>query len=154
MALNPSVAWLIVALALFITEVLSGTVALLCLCLGAVAAAVAAACGIPAAWQVAIAALVALTLFFICGSKIKDYYAYRRNHRRDTSNMEAIIGRKGRVTVEVTDDYTDGGRVRIDGDNWQACTGPEHSPIPAGTTVVVESYDSIVIRVRPAACPE
>ena len=153
MALNPVLAWLIVALALFIIEVLSGTVALLCLCFGSISAAIAAACGVPVAWQVAITAFVTLAVFFICGSKIKKYYANLRRHHRDTSNMEAIIGRTGRVTNQVTGNYTDGGRVQIDGDNWQAYTEPANSPIPTGAIVVVEKYDSIVIRVRPAQHP-
>lgn len=149
--MNPALLWIIAALLLFIIEMMSGTVALLCLGAGCVAASLAALFGLDLVWQASIAAILTVAVFFICGTKIKNYYANMRRHHKDTSNMEAIIGREGRVTNPVTANYTDGGRVQIDGDNWQAYTESLERPIPVGGKVVVESYDSIVIRVRPVS---
>lgn len=148
--MNPALIWIIAALALLIIEMMSGTVALLCLGAGCIIASLVALAGLDIVWQASLAAATAVVIFFVCGTKIKNYYANMRRHHKDTSNMEAIIGREGRVTNPVTANYTDGGRVQIDGDNWQAYTESPERPIPVGGKVVVESYDSIVIRVRPA----
>lgn len=145
--MNPVIFWLIVTAVLFIIEMMSFTVALLCLCLGCIGAIVAALCGLSVAVQAAVAAVLTIIIFFAAGAKIRKYFNSMRRSQLYTSNMDAIIGREGRVTSTVTRDYADGGRVQVDGDSWQAyTTSPE--PINIGSCVVIEAYDSIIVRVR------
>lgn len=146
--INPGLIWLIASAALFIIEIASFTVALLCLCLGCLGAALVSIFGASATVQIAVAAVITIATFFICGNKIKHFYASKKKSQLYTSNMDAIIGRKGRVTATVTRDYTDGGRVQVDGDSWQAYTTSEDYPINIGTIVTIEDYDSIVVRVK------
>lgn len=146
--INPGLMWLIAAAALFIIEILSFSVALICLCIGCLAAAVLSICGVSVIAQILVAAVVTFAVFFICGRKIQHFYSTRKKSQLHTSNMDAIIGRKGRVTSTVTHDYTDGGRVQVDGDSWQAYTTSENCPINIGSIVTIVDYDSIVVKVK------
>lgn len=143
------VAWLVAAAILFIIEILGGTVALLCAGGGCVFAAVAAALGLSTVVQVLTAVVVTLLLFVLAGPAIRNYYRRGKGVEHHISNMDALIGRTGRVTARITDRYTDGGRVQIDGDSWQAYTTSPSAPLPVGSTVRVEAYDSIVLHVKP-----
>lgn len=146
--LNPWLIWLIAAAATFIIEIISFSVALLCLCIGCVGACVASILGASIPLQIVTAAVITIAVFFICGRKIKKFYGALKKSQLHTSNMDAIIGRKGRVTSTVTHDYTDGGRVQVDGDSWQAYTTSTNCPINIGSIVTIEDYDSIVVKVK------
>lgn len=145
------VAWLVAAALLFIIEIVGGTVALLCLGIGCVVAAVVAALGLSVVVQVLAAVVGTVLIFFLAGPAIRNFYHKSKDVRHHISNMDALIGRTGRVTVQITDKYTDGGRVQIDGDSWQAYTTSPSAPISVGAAVRVESYDSIVLHVRPVS---
>ncbi len=150
--LNPWLIWLIAAAAILIIEIISFSVALICLCIGCVGACFASILGASISLQIVVAALVTIGIFFVCGRKIKKFYSSLEKSQLYTSNMDAIIGRKGRVTSTVTHDYTDGGRVQVDGDSWQAYTTSANCPINIGSIVTIEDYDSIVVKVK--AVPE
>lgn len=59
--------------------------------------------------------------------------------------MDALLGRHGTVTEEIRPGKL--GRVRIDGDNWQARLESPKAGAKRGDTVVVASYDSIILTV-------
>lgn len=147
------VVWLVAAAILFIIEIIGGTVALLCLGAGCLVAAVVAALGLTVVVQFLTAAVVTVLVFLLAGPAIRNFYHKSKDVRHHISNMDALIGRTGRVTVQITDKYTDGGRVQIDGDSWQAFSTSPDVPLSVGSTVRVESYDSIVLHVRPAKSP-
>ena len=69
-----------------------------------------------------------------------------KNPKAQNSNMDALIGRTVVVTQTIPADG-ELGRIRIDGDNWQArsISGAE---IEEGRKVRVVSYDSIIIEVE------
>lgn len=146
--INPGLIWLIASAALFIIEIASFTVALLCLCIGCLGASLVSLFGASVIVQIVVAAVITVATFFICGRKIQQFYRTRKKSQLHTSNMNAIIGRKGKVTSTVTRDYTDGGRVQVDGDSWQAYTTSENCPINIGSIVTIEDYDSIVVKVK------
>lgn len=147
------VAWLIAAAVLFIIEILGGTVALLCVGVGCLSGALAAAVGVSVVWQTATALVVTVLVFVLAGPAIRRFYHKSRDVKHHISNMDALIGRTGRVTAQITDRYTDGGRVQIDGDSWQAYTTSPDAPLAVGSAVRVEAYDSIVLHVKPVARP-
>ncbi len=142
-------AWLIAAAVLFIIEIVGGTVALLCVGAGCLVASGLAALGVSTAMQVVTAVAVTILVFVLAGPAIRNFYHKSRHVKHHISNMDALIGRTGRVTVMITDRYTDGGRVQIDGDSWQAYTTSPQAPLAVGSIVRVESYDSIVLHVKP-----
>lgn len=143
-------AWLIAAAILIIIEIVSGTVALLCVGMGCLAATLAAVLGLSVIAQAVAAVVVTVLIFVLAGPAIRNFYHKSRDVRHHISNMDALIGRTGRVTAQITDRYTDGGRVQIDGDSWQAYTTSPSAPLAVGSIVRVESYDSIVLHVKPA----
>jgi membrane protein implicated in regulation of membrane protease activity len=62
---------------------------------------------------------------------------------------EAIVGRTG-ITLSRLDADRDGarGQVRVDGEIWRARAT---EPVDAGVTVVVRSFDGLVLEVEPPA---
>ncbi|MBD5230449.1 MAG: NfeD family protein [Bacteroidales bacterium] len=147
--MTPWLIWLVCAIVLLIIEVLSGTVAALCLALGCVLAIIPAVIGADAiVTQFIVACVGAVGSFIILAPVIRRYKLNKPDHRDQRSNMDAIIGRTGIVTEPI---YPDGrqGRVKVDGDNWLAVTDACYCPVLKGETVEVLSYDSIVIKVRP-----
>ena len=68
------------------------------------------------------------------------------------SNMESLIGRTATVIEEIPAE--DAGRVKVDGDEWQAVLSRENDDIrpreniPVGAKVVIVSYDSIILTVK------
>lgn len=139
--------WLIAALALMIVEVMTGTIAAACLSAGCLWAIVAAVSGGSLVLQFVVAAVGAVVAFGVIPPLIRKYRLNSSHHSSDASNMDAIIGRRGTVTQPIQEGSA--GRVRIDGDSWQAVADAKYCPVMTGDTVEVESYDSIIIKVRP-----
>lgn len=140
--------WIIVAAVLVIVELLTQMVWTLCLAVGCVAAAVCDFCGVPVVWQAVVAAAGSVAAFFVLAPRLRrwQHRSERRDGRDTRTGMDALLGRRGNVTQEIAPGRL--GRVRIDGDNWQArCGGDE--VVRRGETVVVEAYDSIILTVSP-----
>lgn len=141
--------WLSAAALLLIIELLSGTAAALCLAAGCAVAGAASVFVDSLIWQMAIFVTASVAALIFMGPAVRRLYA-RNRHKEDTrSNMDAIIGRIGKVTHTVTNLADDKGRVQIDGDSWLAYTDSPEQPLPRGTQVKVESYDSIILKVKP-----
>lgn len=142
-----TILWLTAAVVLLIIEVLTQMMWALCLTAGALAAMICSLLGVQELhWQITAMAATALGTYVAVLP-----YILRRNrvrHRENTATgMDALIGRHAFVTEEIRPDKT--GRIRIDGDNWQAKAPGHHDIIHAGTEVVVHSYDSIILSVKP-----
>lgn len=147
--MTPWLIWLVCAIVLLIIEVLSGTVAALCLSVGCLLAMIPAAVnGDSTVVQFIVACVGAIAAFLILAPIIRKYKLNKASHSDQRSNMDALIGRTGIVTEPI---YPDGcqGRVKVDGDNWLAVTEARYCPVLKGETVEVLSYDSIIITVRP-----
>lgn len=141
--------WLTIAAILLIIELLSGTAAALCLAAGCLVAIVPAIFGTGIVWQVTVAVAASVLALIFLGPAVRRLYARNKNPHESVSNMDALIGRIGKVTHRVTNLADDRGRVQIDGDSWLAYTNSPEQPLERGDQVVVESYDSIVICVKP-----
>lgn len=125
------VIWLILAVALGVAEMLTTTLALGLVAVGALAAVLTEVVGGPGLLQVAVFVIVSLA-----GIVLIRPLALRRLNRRGTlrTGMAALIGQTGYVLAEVT---PQAGRIRIGGEEWSARPYDEASVIPAGSTVDV-----------------
>lgn len=140
--------WLVVAIVLFVVELMSGTSIAFCMAVGCAAAMLASFTKIALQWQIVIAIIISVICFlfvFIMPASKRN-----RKHTRNTgyaSNMDALIGRKTTVIETIKGDGQPG-RIKIDGDVWQAVTEDGQS-LENGSLVEVTGYDSIILKVKP-----
>lgn len=132
----PAVLWFAAGILLVAAEILVGDFFLLMLGGGALAAALATALGAPT-WVAAVVFALASV-----GLLVGVRPLLRRHLLRTPTvamNADALVGLPAVVTVTVTDG--DGGRVRLDGQEWTARTDEGAPSLPVGSEVVVERID-------------
>ncbi|MGM9844715.1 MAG: NfeD family protein [Muribaculaceae bacterium] len=134
--------WLILAAILVIIELLTGTFAAFCLVGGCIVAMIGTLCGGGLKLQLILLTFGTVVTFLA----IRPTLLRKRAAAKPVSNMDALIGR----IVTVTDEIRPGaiGRVKADGDNWQAVAPDNQASIPAGCQVRIIGYDSIILRVE------
>ena len=139
---SAAIAWGVVALLFLITELMTGTLYVLCVFVGALAASFVPLFGGGFIAQVAVFAIFSLlALFFIRPVLLKTL----KTKQAPKSNADAIIGRIGRVSQTIkAGDY---GRVAIDGDDWKA-ESVESEDIPVGSKVEVLDRKSLILTVK------
>jgi membrane protein implicated in regulation of membrane protease activity len=125
------VVWLIAAAALGVAEMLTTTLALGLIAVGALAAALTEAAGGNPLIQLAVFVAVSLA-----GVVVIRPIALRRLTSRTAyrTGAAALVGQTGYVLADVT---PHAGRIRIGGEEWSARPYDESSVIPAGSTVDV-----------------
>ncbi len=125
------VIWLIAAVVLGVAEMLTTTLALGLVAVGALAAALTEALGGHPLVQVGVFVLVSLA-----GIVLIRPLALRRLQRRTNfrTGTAALVGQTGYVLADVS---PQAGRIRIGGEEWSARPYDEASVIPAGSTVDV-----------------
>ena len=125
------VIWLIAAAALGVAEMLTTTLALGLVAVGALAAALTETVGGPPLLQLAVFVAVSMT-----GIVLIRPLALRRLKRRTTfpTGTAALVGQTGYVLADVS---PHAGRIRIGGEEWSARPYDESSVIPAGSAVDV-----------------
>lgn len=139
--------WLIIAAILIILELLTGYIASFCLAVGCLAAMVADLCGGSVKVQMWTAAAGIVLAFVFFAPMLRKWHQKRAALLPGAvSNMDALIGRRAVVAVEVPAGGV--GRVTIDGDNWQIKSILPQA-LAAGTEVEVVGYDSIILTVTP-----
>ena len=137
--------WLGAAVVLFILELLTLSFFLLCFSVGAVVAAVCALCGLGTGVQILAFAIGSLLAFLFIRPVLIRHFN-RRSASRPKANVDALVGKQGRV-VEAVEGGIHCGRVTIDGDNWQA-RSDDGQPIGVGEVVTVTAIDSIILTVK------
>lgn len=138
--------WVIVALFFIIVEIFTSGFAVACFSIGALPAAIGAACGCSLIWQITIFAVFTFIAFaFVRPTILKLFY---KSAPGTETNGNALIGRKGRVSADI-DPASGKGRVAIDGDDWKAVS-EDGSPIEKGASVEVVGVESIIITVKRA----
>jgi membrane protein implicated in regulation of membrane protease activity len=140
--------WLIVAAVLVIIEILSQMVWTLCLAIGSVAALAASltGCGMPA--QLGILAVSSVVAYLVLVPYFKSMHARFAERSGDNlrTGMEALIGKEAVVTKSVEPGMT--GRVKVDGDSWQARARHPQESFLVGDRVRIHSYDSIILTIE------
>lgn len=142
------VMWLIATAVLVIIELMTGMVASFCLAIGCLASMIVSLFSISVNMQLLALAIGTILSFIFLAPVIRKWQQQKgeKNPKAQNSNMDALIGRIVVVTQTIPADG-ELGRIRIDGDNWQArsISGAE---IEEGRRVKVVSYDSIIIEVE------
>lgn len=134
--------WSLIAIICLILELTNGDFFIMCFAIGGVITAIASAVGASFYAGLAIfAATSILSLFFIRPTMLK--YLHKDEGSR-ASNMDAILGRIGRVSQPI--ERNGYGRVAIDGDDWKAVSA-DGEPIECGENVKVVGRDSIILTV-------
>ena len=127
--------WILAAVVFGVLEGITAQLVSIWFVLGAVAAAVAAACG-GAVW-----------LQGVTKPLVKKYL----RPRIQATNADRCVGRTG-VVLEDIDNLAATGQVRVCGSVWSA-RSTAGAPIAAGTTVVVDRIEGVKRMVRPAKAP-
>jgi membrane protein implicated in regulation of membrane protease activity len=137
------VIWLVAAVVLGVAEMLTTTLALGLLAVGALAAAVTGGLGAGVAVQAGLFAGVSAA-----GIVVIRPVALRRLKRRSAlrTGTAALVGQTGYVLDEIT---PHAGRIKIGGEEWSARPYDEVSSIPAGSTVDVLQIKGATALVHP-----
>lgn len=136
--------WLILAAVFVIIELLTNTFAAFCLVGGCLLAMIAALIGFGFTVQLSMA-VVGIVISFIALKPLIVKHIKHRPQEESLSNMDALKGRRARLTEAIGDGKL--GRVRVDGDNWQA-ESIDGEEIAVGEEVEVMGYDSIILKVK------
>ncbi len=140
------VVWIVVAVALFALEATTIAFVALYFGVGALAAALAAALGTPLAVQALVFAAVSVlalvsTRRFVMGSLQRGPVV--------RSNVNALVGRQGVVTVPITQS-AGRGQIRVGGEFWTARPYmPDCADIGEGEPVEVLSVEGVTALVLP-----
>lgn len=134
--------WALVSIVCLILELTNGDFFIICFAIGAACSAILSALGLSFYAGLAVFAVTSvLSLFFVRPAMLKHLH---RNEDSRVSNVDAIIGRIGRVSETI--EKNGYGRVAIDGDDWKALS-QDGEAIEKDTNVKVISRDSIIITV-------
>ena len=135
--------WGIIAVLCLILELSSGDFFIICFSIGAVFAIISAVLGLGIYWQIFIFAIFSLlSVLFVRPVALRWLH---KNEPNKPSNADALLGRTGKVTEEIS--VGGNGYVQIDGDMWKAVSSSE-TVIPVGTTVRVIGRESTIITVE------
>ena len=136
--------WVVAALVLFIVEMFTSGFAVICLAIGALGGAAASLLD----WSLEIQLLVFAVVSFVALIAVRPILKrlFFRKGEKVQTNVDAIIGKRGVVCVEIEAD-DDNGRVTIDGLDWRA-KSDNNEPLPVGTKVEVVERDSVILTVK------
>ena len=136
--------WIIIAILLLIGEILAPTFLVASLSIGCIAAGFFSFIDFGFKAQIISFSIGTLTAFFgVRPFMLK--YAYKKSKNIKT-NVDALIGRNGRVIVEI-DNANNQGRILIDGEDWRAKTETDVI-INLGEKVEIQKTDSNILIVK------
>ena len=135
---------MVAALLLFIIELFTAGLAVICLAIGAGGGAIAAACDASLEMQFLTFAVVSL-IALLCVRPLLKRYFYKDGEKVAT-NASAMVGKHGVVCSDMVSD-DEQGRVMIEGVDWRALA-VDNEVLPKGTKVVVVAIDSVVLTVK------
>ncbi len=138
--------WVIVAILLFIGEIFAPTFLLACLGLGCLVSAISAGLGFGLKGQ--LVGFILGTLVSYGGVRPFFQKFMHRPSERARTNVDALIGKVGRVVVTV-EPTTPSGRVIVGGDDWRAVNS-EDGMIEPGASVEVLRIEGTTLYVRKA----
>lgn len=136
--------WIIIALLLFIIEILTSGFALFCISVGAIAAAIASGLDVGLKGQLVWFSIATLASYVTVRPLMIKYF-YKKSKQVRT-NTDSLIGRVA-IVSETIDIDNNSGRVKIDGDVWKAVTSAREI-IEIGEKTVVEQVNSTILTVK------
>jgi len=137
-------AWLLLAVALGVAEMVSLDLILLMVAVGALVGALVALAGAPLILQVLLAAGASGAMLMLVRPSL-----VARLHDGPTlvSGHNKLVGQQGVVTEELS--ALNPGRVKVGGEIWSACPYDEGLTIPSGATVEVFAIRGATAYVHP-----
>lgn len=137
--------WIIIAVLLFIVEIFTPSFLTACLAIGCIAAAISSYFDYGIKIQLLSFSIGTLIGFFgVRPFMLK--YAHRNSDKVKT-NIDALMGKIGRVSVTIGNSKNQG-RVKVEGDDWRAET-EDNEIINEGERVEVLKIDSTILIVKP-----
>ena len=135
--------WLLVGLVCLILELMNGDLYLMCFAIGSFCASLASAFTDSIVVQVIVFVVFSvLSIFLVRPIALK--YLHQGTDKR-LSNVDALIGREGKVTDTI--EAGGYGRVKVDGDSWKA-QSVDGMEINSGAAVRILRLDSIIATVE------
>lgn len=141
-------AWLAIALAAGIGEVLSLDLVFAAVAASALVTAGAAGAGAPVSVQLVVFAVSSLAL--LVGVRPALRRRLDRGAPGTVTGVAALVGRNAHVVSDVTER---GGRVKLAGETWSARASAAGMVLPAESEVVVVAIDGATAVCAPAATP-
>ena len=141
------VVWLVVAIIMFVIEVVTTGLATLWFAIGAIVAMVMDLCGAPLASQIIVMAIVSVVSFILCMIWVRPKLESFRKKNVQRTNADRLIGKEGVVTVPLNG--AEGkGQVKVDGQVWSA---KSDSDIAEGVKVTVKAIEGVklVVEIAP-----
>jgi membrane protein implicated in regulation of membrane protease activity len=138
------VVWLVIAIIMFVIEVVTTGLATLWFALGAIVAMVMDLCGAPLASQTIVMAIVSVVSFILCMIWVRPKLESLRKKNVQRTNADRLIGRDGVVIVPLNG--AEGkGQVKIDGQVWSAKADTD---IAEGIKVTVKAIEGVKLVVE------
>jgi membrane protein implicated in regulation of membrane protease activity len=137
-------AWMVLAVALGVAEMVSLDLVLLMVAVGAVVGALTALASFPVILQILLAAGASTAMLAL----VRPNLIKKLHSGPDlVSGMNKLVGQQGVVTEELSTHNP--GRVKLAGEIWSACPYDESATIPAGATVEVFAIRGATAYVHP-----
>lgn len=137
-------AWLLLAVALGVAEMLSLDLILIMVAVGALVGALAAIASFPLALQVLLAAGSSAAMLAL----VRPNLVARLHQGPDlVTGAKKLVGQQGVVTEELSAHHP--GRVKLGGEVWSACPYDESTTIAPGVTVEVFAIRGATAYVHP-----
>ena len=135
--------WVVAALVLVIVEIFTSGFAVICLSIGCVGGAIAAAVDMSLEWQLLLFAIMSMVALLVVRPILKRIFFSEGEKVR--TNADAFIGRRGVVCNDIPRNGE--GRVVVDGVDWKAvsCDG---EALQSGDAVEIVAIDSVVLTVK------
>ena len=138
------VVWLVIAIIMFVIEVVTTGLATLWFALGAIVAMVMDLCGAPLASQIIVMVIVSVVSFILCMIWVRPKLETLRKKNVQRTNADRLIGRDGVVIVPLNG--AEGkGQVKIDGQVWSAKADTD---IAEGIKVTVKAIEGVKLVVE------
>ncbi len=141
--------WLIAGAAAIAAELATLTFVLLYVGAGAFAASAAAALGADLVLQFVV--FTAVTMVLLVATRGPVVRLVMGNREPEPSNVQAIVGRTGVVTIPIVDDGSSG-QVRLGSEYWTA-RSVDDAPLAEGSRVEVVFVEGVTAHVRPRTDP-
>ena len=137
--------WIIIAVVLFIVEIFAPNFLFASIAIGCIAAGIIAAfdCGI----NIQLIAFAIGTLIAFFGIRPFMLKYFHKKSDKIKTNMEALIGKVGRVSETINTSKNEG-RIMVEGDDWKAETENDEI-VNIGEKVEILQVNSTILIVKP-----
>lgn len=136
--------WLIALVVFLIVEIVTLGLTTIWFAGGTLVAFVASLVGAPVVVQVILFFAVSLILLIFTRPIVQK----RLNNSREKTNVNSMVGKEGRV-VEAIDNFSESGRIVVNGMEWTARAVQDEMKIPVDAKVIIQEIQGVKALVLP-----